>query len=129
MPLTRGIARLNRVGINRVTRRVARWLPPFALLIHRGRRSGREYRTPIIAFPCHEGFVIALTYGTGTDWERNVRAAGSAELVYRRRRYTLGEPVLVGADRAGPCLPWVVRAALRLMRVDEFLQLPVTAAS
>lgn len=46
MPAPRWLARANRVGLNRVVRFVAPWLPGFGLLIHRGRRSGRQFRTP-----------------------------------------------------------------------------------
>lgn len=90
-------------------------------MIHRGRRSGREYRTPIFAFPCDGGFVIALTYGRGTDWERNVRAGGG-ELIYRRTRYRLGPPSDTGADDVASCLPAIVQRMLRMMRVDDFLR-------
>lgn len=124
MRLPRAVARLNRYGINQITRHFAGRVPPFAMLVHRGRRSGREYRTPIMAFPCDGGFVIALTYGRGTDWERNMQAAGGGELIYGGRRYLLGAPGPIEVDRAGRCLPAIVRAALRLMRVDAYLHCP-----
>ena len=43
---------------------------------HVGRKSGKQYETPIIVQPTAGGFVIELTYGPGVDWYRNVRAAG-----------------------------------------------------
>jgi len=46
------------------------------LVVHRGRRSGRVYDTPVLVFPADDGYVIALTYGPDTDWIRNVLAAG-----------------------------------------------------
>jgi deazaflavin-dependent oxidoreductase (nitroreductase family) len=123
MALPKVVGRFNRVATNRITRPLAGRIAPFALLVHRGRRTGREYRTPIFAFPCGGGFIIALTYGSGTDWERNVRDGGG-ELAYRGTRYRLGAPVAVGPDRAGRCLPAVVRVALRVTRVRDFLELP-----
>ena len=92
MPLPRAIAKANRNGLNRITRRFAGVIPPFMLLRHVGRASGKPYETPIMAFRTREGFVIALTYGPGTDWQRNLEAAGAAEAVYGRRRYTLSAP-------------------------------------
>ena len=125
MPLPKIVGRFNRKVTNRIARPLAGRVPPFAMVVHRGRRSGREYQTPIFAFPCEDGFLIALTYGTGTDWERNIRAAGG-ELIYRGQRYRLGEPVAVGQDAASPCLPAPVRIVLRWTRTGDFLQIPVT---
>jgi hypothetical protein len=50
MPLRRTVARLNRNGLNRVMRHVAPWLPGLTVVVHRGRRSGRSYRTPVNLF-------------------------------------------------------------------------------
>src|SRR5215472_1495523 len=53
-----------------------------AALHHVGRRSGREYVTPVVAKPmAGDRFVIPLPYGEDTDWCRNVIAAGGARLV------------------------------------------------
>jgi len=46
MPIPRAIGRWNKVGLNRVTRRIAPWMPGFGVVVHRGGRSGRLYRTP-----------------------------------------------------------------------------------
>jgi hypothetical protein len=89
MPIPRAIGRLNRVGLNRLSRPVAAHLPGFGVVHHRGRRSGRAYRTPVNLFPTQRGFVIALTYGPRTDWMRNV--LGVQELL-----------ALETADAAGP---------------------------
>ncbi len=123
MPMPKMLGRLNRVGLNRVTKLFAVTIPPFAILIHRGRRSGREYRTPIFAFPTGDGFVIALTYGRGTDWERNVFSAGGGMLIYRGRRYELIDPRLIAGDNARAFLPAPVRWLLPRFGVHEFLRL------
>ena len=47
MPLPRTVARWNKVGLNRVTGRVAPWMPGFGVVAHAGRRSGRRYQTPV----------------------------------------------------------------------------------
>ena len=46
---------------------------------HTGRRSGREYATPIWAVPTTEGVVISLPFGEGADWLKNVLAAGTSD--------------------------------------------------
>src|SRR5689334_2336121 len=76
--LGRRIAHFNRAVTNRVTRPLATRLPRLGIVVHRGRRTGVEYRTPVNVFRTPGGFNIALTYGRDADWVRNVMAAGGA---------------------------------------------------
>ena len=71
----RRIARLSRRVANPILAPIVVRLPGFGMLVHRGRRSGREYRTPVRSFRRGDRLVFALTYGTETDWVRNVLAA------------------------------------------------------
>jgi deazaflavin-dependent oxidoreductase (nitroreductase family) len=48
------------------------------IIEHRGRVSGKTYRTPVGIRKTDDGFVIALPYDTRPDWIRNVLAAGRA---------------------------------------------------
>ena len=72
MPFPRAIARLNRAGLNRLTRHTAPLTPGMGVVIHRGRRSGRHYETPVNVFRTPDGYMFALTYGPESDWVRNV---------------------------------------------------------
>src|SRR5438046_8214286 len=45
---------------------------------HVGRTSGKPYETPVHAVRTDGGFIVALPYGAGTDWVRNVLAQRSA---------------------------------------------------
>ncbi|MEA2525641.1 MAG: hypothetical protein QOF73_2868 [Thermomicrobiales bacterium] len=128
MPFPRSLARINRRITNPVARRFAGRVPPFAIVVHTGRRSGREYRTPVMAFRSPEGFVVALTYGPDADWVRNVLAAGGCSLEYCERRVTLTEPRLTGMSEVERLLPRLVRLVLRLLRVDDFLLVRRTAS-
>jgi deazaflavin-dependent oxidoreductase (nitroreductase family) len=92
--LPRRLARFNRVVANRMIAPIAYRLPGFGVVIHRGRRTGREYRAPVMIFRIPDGYVIALTYGM-TDCARNVVAAGGCELETRGRRVLLIEPQVV----------------------------------
>src|SRR6516225_3744610 len=92
MPLSRGVARFNTRVTNRITGQFAGWMPGFAIVTHTGRRSGRTYRTPVNVFRDGERYVFALTYGTESDWVRNVLAAGRCEIETRRRRVDLVAP-------------------------------------
>ena len=74
-----------------------------------------------MAFRMPDGFVIALTYGPGTDWVRNVLATGGATIEYGGRDVVVDEPRLTDIAEASRWMPLPVRLALRLMRVDEFL--------
>ena len=107
---------------NPISRRFARWLPGFGILVYRGRKSGKEYRTPLNVFRHGNEWVFALTYGSDVQWVKNVVAAGDATLEVRRRRIRLVDPELV-VDPARRLMPPVVRQALGLMRVSEFLRM------
>jgi deazaflavin-dependent oxidoreductase (nitroreductase family) len=124
MPLPSRLARFNKHVTNRVARRVAGWMPGLGIVTHSGRVSGREYRTPVNVFRADEGYVFALTYGSGTDWVKNVRAAGGCTVRTRRRNIALVSPrLLVDPDRE--LVPGVVRWILGIVHVDEFLLLAV----
>ena len=103
------MARMNRVGANRVQLLWAPYVPPWAVVVHRGRRTGKTYRTPVSAFVRSGRVAIALTYGTDTDWVRNVISGGGAELVRRGRTRPLRNPVIVARGDHAADLPRLVR--------------------
>jgi deazaflavin-dependent oxidoreductase (nitroreductase family) len=107
---------------NPISRRFVRWLPGFGILVYRGRKSGKEYHTPLNAFRHGNEWVFALTYGSDVQWVKNVVAAGEANLEVRRGRIRLVDPELV-VDPARRLMPPVVRQGLGLMRVSEFLRM------
>ena len=102
-------------------RRVSDRAPYFATLVHRGRHSGVEYRTPLNVFPTNGGFVIALTYGRNVDWRRNLFAAGAADLIHRGSVLRIGSPRFIEADEARAVLPGFVRWSLLRLGVDEYV--------
>ena len=121
MPLPRPIMRVNRVVLNRVLSPVAARLPAFGIVVHRGRRSGREYRTPVNIFSQPDGYVVALTYGVG-DWVRNVLAADECMLITRGRAYRMTQPRLVH-DEERRAVPKVLRLVGAVGNVSDFLYL------
>jgi deazaflavin-dependent oxidoreductase (nitroreductase family) len=124
MVIPKRVARVNRVVTNRVAGHIAGRLPGFGIVQHRGRRSGRPYRTPINVFRVSGGYVAALTYGTDTDWVKNVLAAGGCELEVRRRRVRLTDPRVVH-DETRHDMPLGVRQLLAVLGVTDFLYLAV----
>jgi deazaflavin-dependent oxidoreductase (nitroreductase family) len=124
MPLPRSLARMNRLVLNRLTRPLAGRLPWMGVVVHAGRRSGTQYRTPVNVFRRPGGFAIALTYGSGAQWTRNVLAAGHAEVVTRGRTHRVTNPQVV-RDTERTAVPAPVRAILGALRVDEFLLIDI----
>lgn len=122
MPLPNWLARFNRVGTNVVTRPFAGYLPWLAVVVHRGRRSGKLYRTPINVFRRPGGFVIALTYGPECDWVKNIMAAGQCELETGGRRVRVGQPRLF-RDPQRQHMPPLVRFVLGFVGATDFLDL------
>ena len=123
MPIPHGMRRVNRAALNKVTRPLFRWLPGMGVVIHRGRRSGRQYQTPVNVFPRPGGrYVVALTYGPDTDWCKNVVAAGGCELVSGGRMIALTSPRLFH-DKSRREIRVVERAILGLLEVNDFLEL------
>jgi deazaflavin-dependent oxidoreductase (nitroreductase family) len=121
--LPRGLARFNRVVTNQITKPFAGHLPGFAVVEHVGRKSGTEYRTPVMAFRHGDGFVIVLTYTHHTDWFANVMAAGSARLVYVGKHVDVDHPELVQGEAAKQLFPTALRPILAALHVDEALTL------
>ncbi|MET7990279.1 nitroreductase family deazaflavin-dependent oxidoreductase [Amycolatopsis sp. NPDC005232] len=122
MVLPERLAHFNRVVTNRVTGPFVGWLPGFGMVVHQGRRSGKEFRTPLNVFRTDDGFVVALTYGPDTDWVKNVLAAGHAEIVTRGRKWRVSDPRLVHDGSRRP-MPPGVRQFLGLVGVEDFLLL------
>jgi deazaflavin-dependent oxidoreductase (nitroreductase family) len=100
MKLSRRVAHFNRVINNRIQGVYAWLVPPWAVILHRGRRSGRSYRTPVLAFRQDRTLVIALLYGEESDWLRNLRAARGGQVVRMGRTFELREPRVVDASTA-----------------------------
>jgi deazaflavin-dependent oxidoreductase (nitroreductase family) len=113
--------RVNRVVTNPVLGTVAWIVPPFAVVHHVGRRSGRRYHTPVVAFRTATNFVIPMTYGRDVDWARNLLAARGGEIMQIGRTYPLHNPRIVGSVAAYPHLPPGVRTVLRAADLPGFV--------
>jgi deazaflavin-dependent oxidoreductase (nitroreductase family) len=117
MPLPKALGRFNRSVTNHLIGPVARWLPGFGILIHRGRTTGRSYRTPVNVFRRPGGWQFALTYGQG-DWVRNVLHAGGGELITRGSIHRFTDPVVID-DPGHLGMPLPIRMILRATNVDQ----------
>lgn len=89
------------------------------LVHHTGRRSGREYVTPVWGVRVGQTFLIHLPYGTNVDWCRNVMAAGRCTLEHAGARCDAVAPAIVPATEARPQLPPAVRRMQRLIGAES----------
>ncbi len=124
MPAPRWLARLNRRATNHVMEPVALRLPGFGVVIHRGRKSGRTYRTPVNVFQRPGGFVLALTYGRDSQWVHNVLANGDCDLETRGRIWRLTDPRIF-RDPGHRAVPKPIGYILGLLNVNDFLDLTI----
>lgn len=95
--MPRWLPAINRRIVNPIQRLWAPYLPLYALIEHKGRKTGTAYRTPVLAFRRGNSVVVLLGYGDRTDWLLNVQAGG-ATIVRLGKRWTV-ESVTVEANR------------------------------
>jgi hypothetical protein len=93
-----------------------------AVIHHVGRRSGLSYATPVGPFAVGESFVIALPYGPGTDWVRNVLESGSATLVHEGSTFPVDRPEVVPVAEVLADLPTSQQKVLGVFGVTECLR-------
>ena len=96
---------------------------------HVGRRSGAACETPVGPFVTDAGFVIAIAYGTSSDWVKNVLAAGSATLVTDGRTYKVDQPEIVPIADVMDVVPEKERRNLRLVRAQQAMRVRRTEAA
>ena len=111
--------------LNRYIVRIAgsKLTPMWALIRHRGRRSGREYWTPVTARPVRGGFAIPVAFGEGADWYRNVMASGEAAIRWGGAWHAVIEPAAIDPDSAAFAFPGWQRALFRALGIRRFVYL------
>ena len=123
MPIPKAVARFNRYVTNPVVRTFAGRVRPFAVVLHQGRKSGRQYRTPVWAFRAGNAYVIPLTYGADSEWVDNVLAARGCGFRRLGLVEELTDPRIVRGAEGLAMVPAIVRGPLRALGVSEFLRL------
>jgi len=114
--------------VNPVTRPLATRLPSFAVLTHRGRKSGRTYRTPINVFRRGDHYFFYLTYGSDVQWVRNVLATGSCSIETRGLVIELVEPELITDPELRTAPAHVRFVERRVAGVDQYLRMRAAPA-
>jgi hypothetical protein len=93
-----------------------------SVIRHRGRTTGRTYENPVWAVPTEDGFVIALVYGSRTDWLKNVLASGSAVIVHEGDTYPVDRPEIVPMESVRAYFPARIRRIQSPVHVDRCLR-------
>lgn len=117
MQIPQSVARFNKYVTNPVQRLWAGWAPSFAIIEHKGRKSGKEFRTPVTAFTTPDGVAILLTYGPDRDWLKNLQAAGGGRVVRRGKTHDVVNPRVVSRDTGEEPRLWP--AAVRAGRAAD----------
>jgi deazaflavin-dependent oxidoreductase (nitroreductase family) len=125
-----GVLNLARL-VNPIVLRLAgtRFLPLYGVLQHRGRRSGKLFRTPVVVRRTADGFVVPMPWGEGTDWYRNVRAAGGCTIHWKGRHYAMVQPEVIDATTARNAFPSVQWAGMRRFGIQQCLRLRAAPAA
>lgn len=89
------------------------------LLRHTGRKSGRNYQTSLGVNPYGDGFLVPLTYGPGTDWFRNLKAAGGW-LEWKGETFQVERPEVVTGPEPMSSWPTSSRIMLQVAGIEEF---------
>ena len=118
------IRRLNRRVTNPKQLRTAGQPGAYASVVHHvGRRSGTAYRTPVVVVPADDDLLVALPYGPGADWVRNVLDAGGATIEHEGATLHATRPELVPLAVANPYFPAKEQRMHRVYGVRDFLRL------
>jgi hypothetical protein len=96
---------------------------PFSIIVHKGRRSGRIYKTPVLASFIEESIVIPLSYGENVDWLRNVLAHDGCEIIRKDVRIIARNPVVIKAESVLAVLPEGRSDLFERFDVEKFLHL------
>ena len=114
------VRKISILVVNPVARLFAGWMPGFGLLTYIGRSTGLTYRLPINVFRRDERYIFVLTYGSESQWVKNVVAAKGCEIRVGGHDVHLVDPEVITADwtLVPPLVQLIER---RVAGVNEFL--------
>jgi deazaflavin-dependent oxidoreductase (nitroreductase family) len=122
-PLLRAIRAFNKYLLNALMRPLVGRKNSYAAAIrHTGRKSGKQYSTPVGAQRTPDGFIIPLAYGTQVDWLQNVFAAGRATLSANGETNDVTEPELIDASTALPMISPKPRRTYARVGIAQYLK-------
>ncbi|MCA9902979.1 MAG: nitroreductase [Anaerolineae bacterium] len=116
------VRQFNKHIYNPIMLRFVRFIPIYAVIEHVGRRSGKQYRTPVLVGRVADGFYIPLPYGDHVDWHRNVQAASGFTLTWRGRKYAMRYGRMVDEVEAITHMPRLAHRGLRRAHVKSYIK-------
>ena len=109
--------------VDPILRPLAGRLPTFGIVQHRGRSTGRLYRTPVNVFRRGDTFLFFLTYGSDVQWVKNVLVGGGCTIETRGETLKLLNPELI-TDPELKLAPPIARFVERhLAGVTQYLRM------
>ena len=106
----------------------SRYVPLWAIIRHRGRRSGRLYATPVAIAHTADALIVPLPFGADADWCRNVLAAGGCVVRWMGSEHQMIEPEII-EDSALPAFAAWERSALSALGIRRFLRVRFAPSS
>ena len=100
-----------------------RLLPLYGVMTHRGRRSGKEFHTPVVVRATQGGFIVPMPRGETTDWYRNNRPAGGCSIRWNGRTYQMGDPDVLNAQDALSAFSGPTRAGMTHFGIKQVVKL------
>ena len=120
----RGLRKFNRAFFNPIIKLIAgRFF--YALVYHVGRRSGKEFSTPVVAIKANEYIFVPLPYGADTDWFLNVRAKGSCGVKIKGKLYASTNPEIVEPIVALAAFSPTIQRAFWRANINQRLRLRI----
>lgn len=122
-PLLNAVRRSNRYLLNPLMLRLAGHKHWYAAAIHHtGRRSGKQYATPVVAERLADGFVVPLPYGTRVDWLLNILATGRASISSQGKSYDVVQPEVIDAAVATRLLSTERQRDFARLGIEHYLK-------
>jgi deazaflavin-dependent oxidoreductase (nitroreductase family) len=100
-----------------------RFFPLWAVIHHRGRRSGRTHAVPVAIRASAGTFTVPLPWGEETQWLRNVFAADGCTVRWRGSDHLVSAPKIIDLAAAADAFNPIQQAILRAGGVRSVVRL------
>jgi deazaflavin-dependent oxidoreductase (nitroreductase family) len=100
---------------------------PFSILCHSGRRSGCDFRTPVLATYVGDSVIIPLSYGRSVDWLQNVLAQKSCTIIHKKQTFSAGSPEILPAAAALKVMPPERARLFARFKLVEFVRMTLVS--
>lgn len=125
-PFQRLIRTSNKYLLNPVMLRLAGKPYWYASVVrHTGRRSGKQFSTPVVVEKVGDHLIVPLPYGVNVDWVRNVLTAGGATVIHKGQTLAIESPEIIDATQALPQLSSDRRRTFERAGISHYLRVQI----